>query len=129
MKRTRNFHALMIGLVLCTTAVTPVPSHSSVPLFEQESLSQFQTALQTLARKGERKTLDARHRDQTSFRAYRFLDPDLVLIGVASDVTVDQYGRLVVQQAHGQPMGGHPNWNHDEYSHVLVPANVIPPRH
>lgn len=128
MKHTHSVHALFIALVFCTTAATPVPGHVSIPAFEQEPITQFQSALQSLARKGERKTLDARHQDQATYRAYRFLDPELVLIGVASSITVDEQGRVVVQQAPGQPMGGRPNWHHDEYSHVLVPANVIPPR-
>jgi hypothetical protein len=61
------------------------------------------------------------------YHAYRFLDPNMVLIGVARAIFIDANGRVNIAQAHGQPMGGHLNPTHQEYSHVLLPIGVNPP--
>jgi hypothetical protein len=71
--------------------------------------------------------LDARHADSTRYRAYRFIVPDTVMIGVAKSVTVDANGHVHVEPEPGAPFGGRPNTTHQEYSHILVPVGVTPP--
>lgn len=92
-------------------------------VFTPESVGEFTAAL----RAGRRATLDREHADGARYHAYRFLDPEMVLIGVAERITVDSAGRVHVVQAPGQPMGGHLNPTHREYSHVLLPVEVSPP--
>ncbi len=92
-------------------------------VFTPESVGEFTVAL----RAGRRVTLDREHADTSRYHAYRFLNPDMVLIGVAEAVTVDSAGRVHVVQAHGQPMGGHLNPTRREFSHILLPVEVTPP--
>jgi|GEM_PF-4371685 len=96
---------------------------SRIPIFQAESVQDFETALQRVPHRA----LETAHHDHTGYRAFRFLDRDMVLIGVASSVFVDPTGKLHVVQAHGESMGGHPNKTHQEYSHILLPPNVALP--
>lgn len=118
-------------LLIAATAVVALESTASfasartaLPKFQAESLSDFRAALQH----------DVRHSRQSlsvntnAYHAYRFLDPDMVIVGVARAVTVDAQGRLHIDQAKGQPMGGHLNRTRTEYSHIVLPVNVTPPK-
>jgi len=123
MQRVALFGATFIWIVL-QLGIGAVPMASAKGLvFTPESLQEFSRALQV----GRRAVLDRQHTDGTRYHAYRFLDRDMVLIGVAKAITIDAAGRVNIVQAHGQPMGGHLNTTHREYSHVLVPIDVTPP--
>lgn len=104
---------------------TTVPSNaaSPTPVLQSESVQNFSSALQ---RNPHRRVISGRH-DYTGYHAYRFLDPEMVLVGVARSVYVDSAGRLHVIQAPGEPMGGHVNKTHMEYSHILIPPGAVLP--
>ena len=109
-----------------TATVCAAPLH---PVFTQEPISLFSAALSTLTLDKSRiRALDARHSDTARYRAYRFLQPNNVMIGVARNISVDSSGHVVIEQEPGQPLGGRPNKTHLEYSHILVPTGVTPPR-
>jgi hypothetical protein len=112
------------ALVALGCAAPLASAQASVPKFQPESLSEFRAALQYHVRHS-RQSLRV---NTGAYRAYRFVDPDMVIVGVARAVTVDARGRLHIDQAKGQPMGGHLNPTHAEYSHVLLPVNVSPPK-
>lgn len=122
-----NLKTIVATLSLSIAALAAGRSDAApaVPAFQPESITDFQAALHQGHQRA--RPLDAVHRDETHFHAYRFVDPEMVLIGVASAVTVDANGRLHILQAHGQPMAGHPNRTHSEFSHILLPAGVKPP--
>ena len=105
------------------TATVPSNAASQIPVFQSESVQNFNSALQ---RNPHRRVSSARH-DYTGYHAFRFLNPDMVLVGVARAVYVDSAGRVHVVQAHGEPMGGHVNKTHTEYSHILVPPGTVLP--
>lgn len=94
------------------------------PKFEPESLNAFAEATHGDVRFH---GADDKHFDPKRYHAYRFLDPDNVMFGVARDVTVDATGHIVVHQEPGSPLGGRPNKTHKEYSHLLLPVDVRPP--
>ncbi|HEX3466373.1 MAG TPA: hypothetical protein VHS78_20165 [Candidatus Elarobacter sp.] len=123
MKRTISqlVFAVVVALAMTTRLSVAAPP---VPTFQPESISEFKAALQYHVRHS-RQALNV---NPSEYHAYRFLNPDMVIVGVASAVTVDAQGRLHVIQAHGEPMGGHLNPTHTEYSHVLLPLNVSPPK-
>lgn len=102
-----------------------VAASPSVPVFQQEAISSFTAALQHTRQR----TIDSVHQTRGNYHAFKFLDPEMVIVGVADAVAVDSNGRVHIVQAHGQPMGGHPNTTHQEYSHILLPVGVEPPRH
>lgn len=105
------------------TATVPSSAASSIPVFQAEPVQSFNNALQ---RNPHRVVSSVRH-DHAGYRAFRFLNPDMVLVGVARAVFVDSAGRVHVVQAHGEPMGGHVNKTHTEYSHILVPPGTVLP--
>jgi hypothetical protein len=123
--------ARRISVLVLTAAVLfsaqPAAAH---PTFTAEPISNFSAALAALRtdpfyhRVG---TLDARHSDATQYRAYRFIEPDTVMVGVAKAVTLDSNGHVHFVQEPGAPMIGRPNPTHAEYSHILVPIRVTPP--
>ena len=102
----------------------PTGAAARLPMFQAESVQEFENALQ----REPHRTLAAVHRDHAGYRAFRFLDPEMVLVGVARSVFVDSGGKLHIVQAHGEPMGGHLNKTHQEYSHILIPPDVTLPR-
>jgi hypothetical protein len=115
----------IVGLVGTATA-NAAPLH---PVFIQESISAFSAALKTLTlNRSNVRALDSKHADTTQYRAYRFLQPNNVMIGIARNISVDSSGHIVVEQEPGQPLGGRPNKTHLEFSHILVPLTVTPPR-
>jgi hypothetical protein len=97
----------------------------SIPVFQEEPIAAFSAALQH----SRQRAVDSAHQSRTSYRAFRFVDPEMIIVGVASAITVDQNGRVHIVQAPGQPMGGRPNTTHQEYSHILLPITVEPPGH
>ena len=114
------------ALLSGTATANATPLH---PVFMPEPISAFSAALNTLEHiKSNMRALDAKHLDSTRYRAYRFLQPNNVMIGVARNISVDSSGHVVVEQEPGQPLGGRPNHTHLEYSHILVPVGVMPPR-
>jgi hypothetical protein len=122
---TNRVLQFMTALVLVVSSATgPRVAQAAIPTFEPESISDFRAALKQHARRSRQ----ALRVDVTTYRAYRFLDPQMVIVGVATAITVDAQGRVHVVQAHGEPMSGHLNATHTEYSHVLLPANVSPPK-
>jgi hypothetical protein len=104
---------------------------SAHPTFEPESIGDFSTALATLRtahlNMSRSSALDARHADPTRYRAYRFIIPDTVLIGIAKSVTLDRAGNVHIEQEPGAPLSGRANPTHHEFSHILVPISVRPP--
>lgn len=115
-----------VGTAVCCLA--PIGARSatpSVPVFQPEPISAFTAALQ----RAHQRTVDSVHQNEAAYHAFKFLDPQMVIVGVARAVRVDSNGRLHLVQAHGEPMGGHPNLTHQEYSHVLLPIGVQPPGH
>lgn len=115
--------ALAAGIAtLGPAAVCAQPLH---PKFEPESLSAFAGATHGDSRL---RVADGKHFDPKRYHAYRFLDPDNVIVGVAQDITVDPTGHIVVHQEPGSPLGGRPNKTHHEFSHLLLPIGVTPPR-
>ncbi|MEA2690025.1 MAG: hypothetical protein QOJ39_1253 [Candidatus Eremiobacteraeota bacterium] len=127
MKLASWCHLAGIAIILLgTTTANAAPLH---PVFTEESISDFSVALSTLPRqKSDVRVLDSKHLDRTQYRAYRFLQPNNVMIGVARNVLVDSSGHIVIQQEPGEPLGGRPNKTHLEYSHILVPVSVTLPR-
>jgi hypothetical protein len=127
MKVVKSMFAASIAIGLFgTAAANAAPLH---PVFTQEPISAFSAALSTLVRNTSKvRVLDAKHSDAAQYRAYRFLQPNNVMIGFARNVSVDSSGHVVIEQEPGQPLGGRPNKTHLEYSHILVPASVTPPR-
>ncbi|MDB5072810.1 MAG: hypothetical protein JWM87_3921 [Candidatus Eremiobacteraeota bacterium] len=116
---------LVISLIfVIVTGAVPADAAPRIPAFQQEPVQAFDSAvLQNPHRR-----VESQHHDHTGYRAYRFLDPNIVMIGVASSVYVDASGRLHVVQAHGEPMSGHQNRTHQEYSHILIPPNAVLPQ-
>jgi hypothetical protein len=104
---------------------------SAHPKFEPESIGDFSAALATLRtahlNMGRASTLDARHADPARYRAYRFIIPDTVMIGIAKSVTLDAAGNVHIEQEPGAPLSGRANPTHREFSHILVPISVQPP--
>ena len=127
MKVAKRMSVAGIAMSLIGTATAgAAPLH---PLFTPEPISAFASALNTLTlNKSHVRALDGRHSDSKQYRAYRFLQPNNVMIGVARNISVDSSGHVVIQQEPGQPLGGRPNKTHLEYSHILVPVAVTPPR-
>lgn len=115
-----GFLALIGAAVTATEPSTAAPR---IPVFQAEPVQDFERALQRVPHR----TLRTVHRDHAGYRAFRFLDRDMVLVGVASSVFVDSTGKLHVVQAPGESMGGHLNTTHQEYSHILIPPNVVLP--
>ncbi|HEY6236426.1 MAG TPA: hypothetical protein VIW69_15105 [Candidatus Elarobacter sp.] len=120
--------AFVMGFLASTGVIfsgfAPSEAASRTPVFQQESVQEFETVLQ----RNPHRTLESVRNDHAGYRAFKFLDREMVLIGVASAVFVDDRGRLHIVQAHGEPMGGHPNVTHEEYSHILIPPGVVLPR-
>lgn len=119
---------LLLIAALFSLATTSASAH---PTFEPESIQDFSTALGTLRtahlNMGGTSTLDARHADPTRYRAYRFIVPDTVMIGIAKSVTLDAAGHVHIEQEPGAPLSGRANPTHREFSHILVPISVHPP--
>jgi hypothetical protein len=115
---------LLAAFAVVIAGPRPSDAETRAPVFQPESVQEFEGALQ----RNPHRTVQSRRGDYAGYRAFRFLDRDMVLVGVASAVFVDERGRLHIVQAHGEPMGGHPNATHEEYSHILIPANVALPR-
>ncbi|MEA2719823.1 MAG: hypothetical protein QOJ39_1687 [Candidatus Eremiobacteraeota bacterium] len=119
----------MIHLVVALTfasAIGAVPAGATprIPAFQQEPVQVFDSALL----QNPHRRVESQHHVRAGYRAYRFLDPNMVIVGVASSVYVDAAGRLHVVQAHGEPMSGHPNRTGEEYSHILIPPNAVLPK-
>src|ERR1700682_1634351 len=105
------------GAISCAAAAAI--AHPLHPVFEPEAIGDFAAALQ----KQHGRSLDSRHSGSGRYHAYRFLDPDNVVIGVARDVIVDGNGQIVIEQEPGAPLGGQPNRTHREFSHILGPVS------
>jgi hypothetical protein len=117
------WRAALVGALISSTAAS-AGADLVHPVFVPEAVSDFTAAL----RKEHGRTLDSRHSDARQYHAYRFFDPQNIVIGVARNVSLDREGHLVIEQEPGAPLGGRPNRTHQEYSHLLLPAAVRPPR-
>ncbi|HEX3549656.1 MAG TPA: hypothetical protein VHT53_04740 [Candidatus Elarobacter sp.] len=121
-----------IRVAIFTAAAMLTASLASAhPGFSPESIGDFSAALATLKsahlNMAHTWTLDARHSDPTRYRAYKFVIPDTVMIGIARSVTLDADGHVHIDPEPGAPMHGRANPTHREYSHILVPISVTPP--
>jgi hypothetical protein len=126
-----NIMQVLRASVLAGSVMLTATAASAHPTFSPESISDFSAALATLktAQLNMAKvwTLDGRHADSSRFHAYRFLDPDVVFIGIAKSISLNAAGHLeIVPESHA-PLSGRPNKTHQEYSHILVPVSVTPP--
>jgi hypothetical protein len=127
MSQTKFCAAMMFGVFASLAAV----SASARPVFVQEPISSFASAFATaknaplnMARGW---VFDSKHADPARYRAYRFVLPDTVMVGVARSVTLDANGHVHIDSEPQAPMVGHANPSHKEYSHILVPVSVTPP--
>ena len=66
--------------------------------------------------------------DVHRFTAYRYVDRDYVVVGVAKTISLDKDGHVVVTPEKGSVMHGRPNRSHDEPSHILVENSAVIPQ-
>src|ERR1700675_2826814 len=92
------FAAFIGGAISCGAGAAI--AHPLHPVFEPEAIGDFAAALQ----KQHGRSLDSRHSESGRYHAYRFLDPDNVIIGVARDVIVDSNGQIVIEQERAAPL-------------------------
>lgn len=85
------------------------------PTFIEESITEFTAAART-----EPHTESVLHLDPTKYRAFRFLNPQRIMVGAASEISLTPDGKANIVQAPGTVLTVRANATHRVMSHLAL---------